>query len=218
MERMFLLAKFFEKEEYRDQFLNGKLYLNNLKYFREAEKDKSRSDRYEGSVWLEAGIEFVAKTGENGREEKITIAKEDVDEILMQALWTEYVNLLCMCKIYIPDHVKGTNVKISVPNRFSAFGEHGILINNFTEFINRVKAAFVQDGRYKTGFGHVTYSDTPPEDPNSPATIFHKREIYKCQNEYRIAVFTAPDKHDHLTIEAGSIEDIAIPFTLNRQG
>ncbi len=215
---MFVLAKFFEKEEHRDQFLDGRLYLNNLQYFREAEKDTSRADHYEGSVWLDAGIELVAKIGENGREEKITIAKEDVDEILMRTNWTDHVNLFCMCKIGLPEHIKGGKQRISLPPEILVFGEHGTLIKDVPEFFDRIKSALVKDGRYKMGLGHVTYSDTSPQDPNSPQTIFHKREIYKYQNEYRIAVITAPDRHDHLVLDAGDLSDITVPFTVKGQG
>ena len=211
---MFLLAKFFEKEEYLEQFLHGKLYLNNLQYFRESEKHPSRVDPYEGSIWLNAGIQLTSVyTGE-----KIIIPKRDLDDIQMYTNLTKHVNLFCMCKIYIPEHVKGGKQRISIPNEILVFGKYGVLINHFTEFTNRIKAAIIKNGHYKMGLGHVRYNDRSPEDPNSPKTLFHKREMYKYQNEYRIAVLTAPEKHDHLMLEIGDLGDIAIPFTLKRQG
>ena len=190
--------------------------MKNLQYFREieSENDPNRADPYEGSIWLDAGIELMnANTGET-----LTISKESLDDIQMYTNWTNHVNLFCLCKIPIPDTAPGEKGVISIPNQLFVFGDYGVLIKNASGFLERVKAALIKDGRYQMGLGEVIYSDVSPKDMNSPETIFHKREIYKCQNEYRIAVLTAPDTHDHLTLEAGDLSDITAPFTWNRQG
>ena len=42
------LLKFLENEQYQNDFLNGKLYMNTLKYFKENEKlDIARADKLE---------------------------------------------------------------------------------------------------------------------------------------------------------------------------
>ena len=53
---IFFFAKVFEKKEYAEALLDGKLYINRLSYFRKIEEEggSNRSDRYEGVInWLQ---------------------------------------------------------------------------------------------------------------------------------------------------------------------
>ena len=215
---MFLLAKFFEKESYRAQFLSRELYLNRLQFFRKLEENSIRADGYEGSIWFSNDIEFVAQTGEDEYEE-FTIRKEDlVEPVQFQASWTQHVNLFCMCVINIPDYIKGTSMRIPIANRLSVFGEYGVLLNNVPEFFNKLKYALGKTDRYRGAHGHVNYSDKSPEDIKSVKTLFHKREKYKDDMEYRIVVLTASEICDPLILKMGDLSDITTPFMINRQG
>ena len=47
---IFFLMKIFEKEEYANDFLKGKMFANPLSYFKEMEDEDGRGDEYEGII------------------------------------------------------------------------------------------------------------------------------------------------------------------------
>ena len=116
-----------------------------------------------------------------------------------------------MCIIDIDPGAEG----IDIPGEICEFGDYGVVITNLDEFFKRVKNAVGQMNGYDVRMRHVKYSDTPPADLSDIGIVFHKREHYKNEHEYRIAVLTGSDTCDCLILDTGNLEDIAIPIWSN---
>ena len=215
---IFFLAKFFSDEQHAEQLLRGSLYANRLAYFRNLEGDGNRADAYEGVGLLRGDIELSVSINGSQTERILVPERELAEPIEVRMNWTEHVNLFCMHAAHsggysdIPvgrvDQFK--KEQIEIPRECLDFGEHAVVITNVPEFVERVRNAVRDTEGYRLVGRLVRYSDEPSIDVTGSDTIFHKREHYKKQREYRFAVFTGSDICDPLILETGDLRDIAI--------
>ena len=215
---IFFLAKFFRKKRYAEQFISGSLRANRLVFFRNLEGDDNRADAYEGVGLLRGDIDLSASI--NGKEtEKIKIPERELaGPIEVRMNWTEYVNLLCMhaahsgnyTKISVDQVEQFKKEQIEIPKESLEFGEHAVLITKVQQFVERLKNTVRETEDYGLVGRLVRYADDPSIDVTEIDVIFHKREPYKNQREYRFAVFTGSDIRDPLLLEMGDLSDIAI--------
>lgn len=214
---IFFLAKFFSKERYAEQFINGSLRANRLVFFRELEGDDNRADAYEGVGLLRGDIDFSASIN-GSQSEKIKIPECEFagpHEVRMN--WTKHVNLLCMHAAHSGDYRnipvdqidQFKKEQIEIPKESLDVGKHAVLITKVPQFVERVKNAVRETGDYRLIGRLVIYDDEPSIDVTGEDTIFHKRERYKKQREYRFAVFTGSDIRDPLMLDTGDLSDIA---------
>ncbi len=215
---IFFLAKFFNEEPYAEQFMRGRLYANKLAYFRKLEGDSNRADAYEGVGLLRGDLDLSVSI-DGSQSERIIIPECELAEpIEVRMNWTEHVNLLCM---YAAHSGTYTNIaddridqfkkeQIEIPKECLEFGQYAVLITNVLQFVKRVKDAVRKTEDYGLVGRLVRYGGKPPIDVTGVDTIFHKREHYKNQREYRFAVFTGSDIRDPLILETGDLSDIAI--------
>lgn len=231
--RVFFLAKFFEKKEYADDFLQGKLFLKPLSYFKEIEGEDGRSDQDEGAIVRPLGdgiITLTATNKETGEVSEITLTKDDLAAPVSQyPEWCDRINLLCLytghsgdLQSVSVDNVNDFRKQLEIPEECVSFGEYAIIITNVPEFLRRIRVAAEQKG-YQICGGLVTYYDpeagTPPTRTNTE-TIFHKRKEYEYQSEFRIAVNANRNEPTSLNLSIGDISDIAFPMRtseINRQ-
>ena len=198
--------------------MRGRLHANRLAYFRELEGDPVRADAYEGVGLLRGELDLTASI-DGSRTERIKIPEsEPTEPIEIRMNWTEHVNLICMNAAHsggytnIPlgriDQFKRDQIEIS--RECLDFGKHAVLIIHVSQFVKRVKDAVRKIESYRLGGRLVRYSDQPPIDVTGIETIFHKRERYRSQREYRIAIYTGSDICNPLVLEVGDLSDIAI--------
>ena len=214
---IFFFAKFFSEQLHADQFMRGSLYANRLVYFRELEGDPSRSDTYEGVGLMRGDLDLSATIG-GSHTERITVREHELAAPMeFRMNWTEHVNLICMNAAHsgsyanIPADQVGQfkREQIKISEECLAFGGHAVLITNVRQFVKRVKGAVPKIEGYHVYSKLVRYSNEPPIDPTSVDIIFHKRERYKNQREYRFAIFTGSEKRNPLILETGDLGDIA---------
>ena len=214
---IFILAKFFSKERYAEQFISGSLHANRLVFFRNLEGDDNRADAYEGVGLLRGDTDLSASIN-GSKTEKIKIPEcEFAGPLEVRMNWTEHVNLLCMHAVHSGDYTnipvgridQSKKEQIKIPNESLDFGEHAVLITKVSQFVERVKNAVRETEDYGLIGRLVKYDDDPSIDVTGVDTIFHKRERYKNQREYRFAVFTGSDICDPLVLETGDLSDIA---------
>ncbi len=230
---IFFLAKFFEKKEYADDFLQGKLFLNSLRYFKEIEGEDGRGDKNEGAIVhpLDDFILTLAATNEEtGEVSEVTLTKDDLAApVSTHPRWYDHINLLCMYACHCvefpsisDDNINDFRKQLETPEECVSLGEHAIIITNRQEFFRRISVAAEQSGYGFCG-GLVTYYDpevgTPTTRPDIE-TIFHKRKEYEYQNEFRIAVDANLNEPTPRILSIGDISDIAFLMRtaeINRQ-
>ena len=220
--RYYFLAKFFEKKEWADEFLQGKLFLNSLRYFKEIEGKDGRGDDNEGAIFfsLEDSILTLGPTDPGtGDVSEVTITKNDLAAPMsMHPYWYDHINLLCMYACHTGDfqHISDDNINdfrkhIEIPEECVSLGEYAIIINDGPEFLRRTRAAAELKG-YRFWKGLVTYHYPEAGTPTTGTgiePIFHKLKEYEYQSEYRIAVDAHLDEPTPKKLSIGDISDIA---------
>lgn len=215
------LIKFFKREEYADQFINGLLYLNTLSYFQKLEQAEidGRSDENEAvAVWLQkASIQFedhpeLDISSEN-LAKPISISFEYHSKLhvfCMTAMHTgefECVNGLIAYSEGDADKLKK---QLEIHEDCLSFGQFAVVVNA-GEFVRRAKNA-VESRGYVFNSTLVDYFEPESFDGRFAWSKipFTKARKFSYQKEYRIVVDTRTNGIDPINIEIGDIRDIAV--------
>lgn len=196
-----VLYKFFEKEEYRNAFLAGKLYANKLSYYRYEENQTiGVSDGFENAeliAWADENHfvqnEFIEKGGEiyvksTAYDSKPQDYRENQGFI---SYATKDYNVFCMSSIPVG---KCGEVCSFDKSNLDSFGQYGIVVLDTNEFINRIKSSVDRNANVSAVCGNlVEYVDFHKRDSIQRWTPFHKFSFFAYQQEYRV-VFDASEK------------------------
>ena len=169
---MFVLTKFFGSKSFRDDFVNGDLYLSSLSRFttvyaerglheavaqgdKQAEKllkaqnNKRQMDILEGTIAM-LNPDDVVKTDNNLREHICT-------DVRLRALGFDYCNLTCFCKMeYTQKLINGKIRWEWIEPDMNEFGEYAIIVKNPRELIKRIDEKMRSLG-YQYICGDVNY-------------------------------------------------------------
>lgn len=199
--RPLMFLKVFNKEEYRDSFLNGNLYSNNFGYFVEEEKNsKGRGDQFEGVLTISnATVQFKNhETGDviseiciddyGAKSKKIDTEKVHLFSVTgVFPEWFEIVEEMgdgvFKCKIVPPDAYKR--------EMESNFGNY-ITFFSSLDFIENLDQ-YGKNNDLKISHGRVKYLDfaTNPSErvkayvENKSNFFFQKDIFFDKQDEYR---------------------------------
>ena len=194
--------------ERAEQFLDGQLYCNTLRFLRE------RFDEYEGTVPLTGTL----------RIGDYVIPKEDLTEppLLMPNLVSD-LNVFCMFAwaspkagddeiLFDPESQLG-----SIRDLVQTFGEHTVVVKNVPEFFRRAdKAAeHPNNGVLRSGRGIVDYvepstGEIPPTTlPEFLKVALRKRKSFANEKEYRFVYLTGREPTGPFILNIGDIRDIA---------
>ena len=210
------LVKFFERREYANDFLSGRLYANRLSYFKNIEGagDTNRGDKYEGTVvW-----------GQPGRIQ-IKINEHDISNDLagpasMSLHRLEHFNVLCFYAGYIRNYnsqLTEAEIKnqLIIPRQCDKFGQYAVVIKDGAEFFKRVKQA-TNARDYREAHGIVKYYDPDTFHGNFPGIsgAFRKQERFSYEQEYRIVIETGIAGTWPLVLDIGDISDITMPSSI----
>ena len=222
----FFLLKFFSKEEQRDYFLSGKLYMRQHTEFANEELGHGRADYTEGAEVVAVqksdtaflDIRFVqADSGElYVRLDELSEKPEGYREnqaFISYPVENQKRNIFCMYTLW--GNTENDSVTPIDVNCMSNFGEYGVLITNSVEFLNRVAIAVKNRDDILSGHcGFVEYYSECQVGNIIDMNPFLKRaEGYLHQNEFRICVDT--DNTDLLELDLGvRLTDIAVPIKL----
>lgn len=210
---IFFFVKVFDKKEYAEDFIKGKLYSNRLSFFRKYEEENSanRGDKHEGVVgWYQPD---QIRLEINGR-----IITDLSGPVMTQMNWHDNLNVFCIYAGHSGEFddiseetIEDFKKQISIPEECENLGEYAVIVTNVTKFIERVKAA-VSYNNYGLNAGLVEYYD--PISFNGSfsdiESIFRKRDEYKHQKEYRFSFDTGVAGNDPLILNIGDISDITM--------
>lgn len=88
---IFFFVKVFDKEEYAEDFIKGKLFSNRLSFFRKYEENESanRGDKHEGVVGWHQPDQIRLEI--NGR-----IITDLAGPVMTQMNWHDHLNVFCI--------------------------------------------------------------------------------------------------------------------------
>lgn len=178
--------RFFDEEDYAEQFLRGEIYMSTISACRKAE-DAERSDPDEASMLYDSG--------------DLTIKDSDMDP--------DAAHVFASMDIHVDPGVRVTNMKIEngrserrltdawvicttlnhAPDKMSGFGKFCIRINRPDYFFHLVSGALADERTIVEGqYGAVVYSDRRYRGRgNSPGPILFVKppDKYVHQAEFR---------------------------------
>ena len=208
---LFFLAKLCTAKQYAEDFLDGRLYANRVRYFRD-----HCIDPYEGVTLLQpsqcqlrVGSRTIPESAYGG---PIKIRLDRVSNL----------HIFCMFAFHSGefDVLDAADVEGFLKKRLGSIdecnqdlGEHAVVIRDGPEFQERLRTAISeQDNILQARQDLVTYYDPDTfhmGDLEIFDVPFHKRNIFSHQNEYRLMLDSGTVGCDHYILDIGSIRDIA---------
>ena len=214
----YILMKFTSKLEYQQNFLDGKLFCNELDWFAKCE-NLGQGDPNEGSSLVE--------NIRNPNYQSLNLKLINGDVFIVQSDYSKNPESYKRSTIYNYSSAENRKVKIicfytsfinyknytihNFPQNITTmFGNYGVLILDRIEFFNRLSNAFKSKPEYNPAImGFVNYVDLQP-GINEWNPFKKEAAIFGYQNEFRIAFKS--DCPGPITLDLGSIRDIAIPL------
>ena len=209
---IFFFVKVFEKEDYLNDFLDGKLFMNTLAYFKNMEEKEvsNRGDKHEAVIgWYQPN--------------KITVKVNDLEikdlagPLSIQMDHHENLNVFCLYAAHSGEFDCVTEEtlpllkeQLKISEECSKLGGFSVMVTNASKFIARVRDAAEKMGFPGSG-GLVEYYDpaTFNGEFSDSEAVFRKRKEFSHQSEYRIALKAGNEFPSSIILDIGSIRDIA---------
>ena len=217
-----ILVKVSSEKDHADRFMQGEIYARRLSWFRKLEGDDQRGDELEAAiVYPRENIRIVLEpiNIETGEAHEVIIPPEDIATNPVLTL-DHFNNLHVFCMyatgIKNPKTVSESNIpnKLWLPTFLEEFGEHVVLIFNVTEFLQRIQESALDQNLALWGQAVKYYNPESGSPELSPGmwVVFSKSQKFAHQSEYRLVFDTGTAGDDPLTLNIGSIDDIAMRF------
>lgn len=223
-----ILLKTLSSENFKEDFLDGILYMNTLDFFRHYEEkiEGNVADKFEGvSAWLQpkdSNFSFALPNGET-----LKIRPEDVGSpTTINFNYHSGVNVFCMTHLHshdidmgIPlgDEEKGKlREYFTLPRDVEDLGSYLVVITDINAFLERALAAadkLVNEksiSYYETR--QVSYYDEAGDSlilRNNIDGIFHKQSKFSHQSEYRLCIVRENPNNEYFKLSIGDIRDIS---------
>lgn len=222
MSRVFFNIKVCGAEEFREAFLDGRLYMNTLGYFRRYEEGTAANiaDRHEGTISLMQPGQFsMTFTREDLPGWSHTIPEEDLaGPSVIQYNKHDLLNVFCVYAVHERGHtfasdddferfVEAQMMKPEVDD----LGAYAAVVVDTKAFQERVFHAIQAKG-FKAVAALVEYYDpsTFHGTFDDSQAVLKKRGEYSHQREYRFALDRGVEVEGAYTLDVGSLRDIAV--------
>jgi hypothetical protein len=207
--------KVFREKKYRDDFINGNLFMNRLSFFKNYEEKKENNicDRFEAVTgWYQPSQVSLEIAG-------IEVPTTDITApISFQMESHNNLNIFCMYAVHsnevkyiCEENMQAFRESMKINSDIESLGDHCVIVYNCTEFNTRVLNA-IKNHRFSGGMGLVKYYDPESFSGNfaPDQAAFHKQLKFQHQNEYRIAIDRQCPGSDAFPLNIGNISDICI--------
>jgi len=221
MATIFAFVKLFENENYANDFMKGKLFMNTIRYFKEYrdESGKLRGDNYEGIVSL-----LQPKLlGEIVIADRSIPASELTAPIVLHSNGLLANNVFCIYSLNSRGHdsvsaetVAEFHRTLELHESCFGLGKYCVVILDAEEFRLRCSKA-VKELNFDASHGLVDYFDEHTFHGNMAQDRlgFQKRNFFNPQREYRIKIDTRAENPGPYVMEIGDLSDIAKITTPN---
>ena len=208
---MLLLLKAFRKEKWAEDFLDGVLYCNTVKYYRDLEDSDEKRDKDEGAVVIPGDRLSELRLGD------YVVKRLDLVTLRHYFNLTSGVNVYCMF-CWAP-RLEGGQVFLNKEEQLGSlrefdrkYGPYSVVIGNLPEFFGRIDVAINREGILLGRGDTVTY-ELAKDVPNNPEGLFdlafHKNSKYSDEHEYRFAFLVDQKEQGPFRLNIGDIRDIA---------
>ena len=201
------LMKILPCKEYVEYFLDGKLYCNTVRYFRD-----EGYDEFEGAAFLHPTTLRI---------NSYTIPVEDLaGPVVLKPNLVADLNVFCMFSWRVPK-VGDDEILIDLESQLGSiaaciadFGPYTVVVKNTTEFLRRVDLAVTRRGSgaiagVRDAVRYIN-PDTYESNLAEPLKIpLFKQKRFAHQKEYRFVFQTGREPAGHLELPIGDIRDIA---------
>ena len=221
-----MFIKMVDKETHATDLLDGKLYLNRISWFKEQESEDAspRFDSDEGLSAIRMSRDgTITLCPEDNPANEITITADHlIGPVRVESNYLSSLSGFCLHAVHSGnidiDHISESNMGIlqehlKVDPACYEFGKYAVIIKNPQEFVERVMRSAKNAG-YKVWCGMVNYDEPPELGSQFPdiAAVFRKHPRFGYQREYRIVFDTRIIGDFPITLDIGSIRDIAMPM------
>ncbi len=218
MPTIYAFVKIFEQEQYANDFISGKLFMNTLRYFKEYRDaaGELRGDPFEGlAAWYQPS-KIKLQIGDH------TVQSSDIAHPIAihdQELLNK--NAFCIYSLNSGDHKSISRetldeFKIAIELHESCFGlgNFCVVILNSQKFIERILSS-IKFKNISGKLGLVEYFNEHEYHGNFPPEKygFHKRSFFSRQREYRLLIDTHCSLSGPHTLNIGDLSDIALLTT-----
>lgn len=223
----YLLIKICKTEEYREDFVSGKLYMSTIKNIGDIERkelSKGQCDDLEGTeeYWQSTEKNFMAMDYFNESYVMKYFDEEPKDQTNLVQIHNVkhgrgnniYKNIYCMYSAWLD--VKEKQVLDISEKLIDNFGEYATIILDPFELIERYnKAISVHIEKHgwifnsKPSFGFVNYLNLDNKGIIRLG-VYKKRDNFKYQNEFRFCLDIKDKKNDLCYFEIGDLSDIVV--------
>lgn len=201
------LMKILSCKKHVEFFLDGKMYCNTVRYFRD-----EGYDELEGAVFSHPTTLHI---------NSYPIPVEDLaGPVVYQLNVVADFNVFCMFSWRVP-RIDDDKIMIDLPSQLGSieqcidnFGPHTVVIKNTREFIRRVELAIKRHhGGVLAGRAGVVRYINPDTHRSEPADLleipFFKHERFAHEKEFRFVFHTCRDPAGPLVLPIGDLRDIA---------
>jgi hypothetical protein len=225
--KILFFIKFFQNEEWADDFMKGRIYLNRLSIFKKIEAfydDDERLDTNEAVAmwWQPRGFHMIVSNPVFGN---IEITEKDLAApTSMSFEYHDHFHVLCLHSIYTSGlplvdvnrrfhlaegQLDELHKQLHIDPRCFRFGRFAVVIFRPRPFLTRITEVLHGKGRdCQSNLVHY-YDDTTFDGEVPPRRIvFHKPKRFEYQREYRIAVAPKLLGTDPLIVDIGDISHL----------
>ena len=203
------LVKLRTAKKHVERLLDGQLYANTLRYFRE------HTDEFEGVAWLPSGSLTIGDG-----ETKRTIRPFELES--PPRLELDHVNVFCLFAFHStsatdeePEDQRLARESETVrkqsrmlSNCTKSLGEYAVVITNGREFIKRAQIALERE-EFRGKMGMVKYygTENPPQlEPDLLKVPFYKTKDFSTRTSIGLQLFLVGATPAHLSWRSATFE------------
>jgi hypothetical protein len=218
-----LIVKIAEKENYLNDFLNGKLYMNSAGYFRKVENNY-RGDPFDGKRPLNSDLIHIVIENPKTKERLFFDKTKGLKDLTMGFHGDDMVPIFCATLI-TPEMLIIVNqtrccIKKEYVDELTKFGKYFTVVN-----LSSLRNKLIEYNNAHAGDSYFLASPIEYFDIESSMSLkvdenhkmgmyqdfFRKRKEYRMQNEYRLVLGSSSpmisEGNDHLWVNIGKVAD-----------
>lgn len=189
---MFDLIRFFEKKEYVEDFLNGKLFMNSIGHFRKSGM-AVQNDIAEGIGETLTPEKFDSKYKSN-----ITTYFDKKHFLFPFMTSIEAMKYCHVCCFSLHEYDDNNKIVAQIPYEMRKMGKYAVIVRNVQKFVDTIYDKLVSEKLYGL-MGPITYH--APTEELEYADLFDKYDNHSHEKEWRFALIPDYERAKNLAKE-----------------